>query len=140
MLAKILLKEYWKSNAEIIHAKEESFINEIKGTTAALVIGDRALQQRQISPFNYDLGEAWKVHTGLPFVFAAWVSNKQLTPDFSDAFNEANGIGLQCINEVAALNKINGFDLKKYYNDYISYDLDEEKKKGMEVFLRSIDQ
>lgn len=134
MLAKILLKEYWKSNAELIHAKEEGFIKEIKGTTAALVIGDRALQQRQISPYIYDLGEAWKDHTGLPFVFAAWVSNKKIPEDFITAFNDANGMGLQCINEVISLNEFNGFDLKKYYTDYISYVFDAEKEKGMSFF------
>jgi chorismate dehydratase len=135
MLAKILLKKYWKSNAEIIHAKEESFINEIKGTTAALVIGDRALQQRQISPYIYDLGEAWKSHTGLPFVFAAWVSNKKLSDEFTADFNYANGQGIQYIDEVLNQNQYDNFDLNKYYHEFISYQLDEEKRKGLKKFL-----
>jgi len=138
MLAKILLKEYWKSNAELIHATEESFIHNIKDTTAALIVGDRALIQRQRSPYIYDLGEAWKSHTGLPFVFAAWVSNKRLNNYFTNAFNEANGTGLQCINEVAALNKFNDFDLKRYYTKYIHYELNDEKRSGMDLFIKKL--
>ena len=34
-------------------------------TTAALVIGDRALKQRKKSKFIYDLGSAWKEMAGL---------------------------------------------------------------------------
>ena len=77
-LAKILLKEYWKKNVEFIDASGEDFRNQIKGNTAGVVIGDRALQQRLHSKYIYDLGEAWKSHTGLAFVFAAWISNKEL--------------------------------------------------------------
>src|SRR5258706_5497413 len=43
-----LMKEYWGINPEVVHASDESFLKEIKGTTAGLVIGDRALEQRRI--------------------------------------------------------------------------------------------
>ena len=74
-----LMKEYWGIDPEIIHATDESYLQEIKGTTAGLVIGDRALEQRRISTFIYDLGSEWRAITGLPFVFAAWVSTQKLT-------------------------------------------------------------
>ena len=51
-----LMKEYWGIEPEIIHAADESYREEIKDTTAGLVIGDRALEQRRISTFIYDLG------------------------------------------------------------------------------------
>src|SRR5688500_1631846 len=44
-LAKILLREYWKLDVEFIDAKGEDFRNKIKGSTAGVVIGDRALEQ-----------------------------------------------------------------------------------------------
>jgi chorismate dehydratase len=91
-LAKILLKEYWKKDVALVDAKED-FRSAIKGTTAAIVIGDRALEQRKQSAYVYDLGTAWKAHTGLPFVFAAWVANKELGAAFEDAFNRANAYG-----------------------------------------------
>ncbi|MDQ3683235.1 MAG: menaquinone biosynthesis protein, partial [Bacteroidota bacterium] len=87
MLAKILLKEYWKKKVKFINATSEEFQKEIVGSTAGVIIGDRALEQRLESKYIYDLGEAWKHHTGLPFVFAAWISNKRLPADFIIQFN-----------------------------------------------------
>jgi len=86
-----------------VDAKED-FRNHIQGTTAGVVIGDRALEQRRTSPYIYDLAGAWKAMTGLPFVFAAWVANKQLPPDFIHLFNQANAVGLQNIGAVIAEN------------------------------------
>jgi chorismate dehydratase len=134
-LAKILLKDYWKKKVEFIDASGEDFRNGIKDTTAGVVIGDRALQQRQSSKYIYDLGEAWKKHTGLPFVFAAWTANKKLPEEFINDFNEANALGLQHLNQVIAENLSYHFNLNKYYTAYISYQLDSEKRKGLRLFL-----
>ena len=134
-LAKILLKEYWKKNVEFVDASGEDFRNQIKGNTAGVVIDDRALQQRLHSKYIYDLGEAWKSHTGLAFVFAAWISNKELPLAFIQSFEEANALGLKNIDKVIAENPFPGFDLKKYYSSCIGYRMDERKKAGMELFL-----
>jgi chorismate dehydratase len=137
-LLKWLMKEYWGINPELIEATDENYRKEIKGTSAGLVIGDRAFEQRKISTFLYDLGMEWRSITGLPFVFAAWVSNKQLPADFIIDFNNANGLGLQHIDEIIASHPFDLYDLKKYYTLHISYKLDERKKKGMELFLQCI--
>ena len=136
-LTKVLIREYWKINPELINAKED-FRDHIKGTTAGLVIGDRALQQRKISPYIYDLGTAWKAFAGLPFMFAAWISNKKLDDDFIQLFNKANKVGLDNIDEVVRLNPYEIFDLKKYYTQHINYNLDNQKRKGMELFLEKL--
>jgi chorismate dehydratase len=133
-----LMKEYWGIRPEIIHAADDSFRKEIKGTTAGLVIGDRAFEQRKVSTFIYDLGAEWRSITGLPFVFAAWVSNKPLPAAFIKIFNEANALGLNFIDEIVAANAFELYDLKKYYNLHISYKLDERKKQGMKKFLQVI--
>lgn len=138
-LLKWLMKEYWDIYPEMIHADDESFRKKIKGTTAGLVIGDRALEQRKISTFIYDLSSEWKKLTGLPFVFAAWVSKKELPEKFIREFNEANAMGLQHLDEIITQNPSNGYDLKKYYTLHINYRLDEAKKRGMEKFLQVID-
>lgn len=135
-----LMKEYWGIHPEIIHAEDDSFRKEIKGTAAGLVIGDRAFEQRKVSTFIYDLGAEWRSITGLPFVFAAWVSNKKLPEAFIKMFNEANALGLSHIDEIVTANPFELYDLKKYYNLHISYRLDESKKRGMELFLQHINQ
>jgi chorismate dehydratase len=137
-LAKVLLKEYWKKQVEFIDASGEDFRDQLKGTAAGVVIGDRALEQRSRSKFIYDLGEAWKQHTGLPFVFAAWIANKQLPEAFITAFDEANALGLNKIEEVIKENSFVHFDLEEYYKKCISYQLDNEKRRGLELFLKKL--
>ena len=95
-LCKVLMKNYWKKDVLFEDAKGD-FAKEIKKNTAAVLIGDRALQQRKTSKYIYDLGGAWKAMTGLPFVFAAWISNKKLPEDFIELFNQKNAEGINNI-------------------------------------------
>jgi len=109
--------------------------NLIKGTDAGLVIGDRALKQRHISPYIYDLGEAWVRFTSLPFVFAAWISNRPLPVEFIQQFNDANQIGLNNLPVVVSENNSPDYDLTTYYTQNISYRLTPAKRQGMQKFL-----
>ena len=138
ILAKILLKEFWKKDVVFADATALDFRNEISGNTAGVVIGDRALEQRATSTYIYDLGEAWKAHTGLPFVFAAWIANKSLSKEFVQDFNEANALGLLSMDEVLQENALKTFDLRKYYTEFISYRLDENKRAGLRHFLERL--
>ncbi|MGV3593808.1 MAG: menaquinone biosynthetic enzyme MqnA/MqnD family protein [Sediminibacterium sp.] len=138
-LARILLQEFWKKEVAIENATAD-YRHRIKGTTAAVVIGDRALAQHQHSKYYYDLSLAWQQHTGLPFVFAAWVSNKVLDEDFIDAFNRANAYGISHLDEVVKDIEFPHYDLKKYYSKNISYQLDAEKKAGLQLFLQKLSE
>lgn len=137
-LLKWLIKESWGINPEIRQARDESYRQEIKGTTAGLVIGDRALEQRKISTFIYDLGSEWRAITGLPFVFAAWVSKTPLPDGFVRIFDEANAMGLHHIDEIVRETPFELYDLRKYYTIHLSYELDERKKQGLQRFLAAI--
>jgi chorismate dehydratase len=134
-LLKWLMKESWGIHPQIIPTSDESYRDRIKGTTAGLVIGDRALEQRKLSTFIYDLGSEWRAITGLPFVFAAWVSTRQLPPAFVKIFDEANAMGMDHIDEIIQETPFDSYDLKKYYMLHLSYQLDERKRQGMEKFL-----
>jgi chorismate dehydratase len=135
-LLKILIKRYWKINP-VFEETSGEYQSKISGTTAGLMIGDRALKQRKISAYIYDLGLEWKKYTGLPFVFAAWVSNKRLEADFIISFNEANSFGLNKIDQIVRDNPFPPFDLKDYYTKYIRYHLDDDKRKALEIFIIS---
>ena len=136
-LAQLLLEKHWKK--EVIYTQAtENFIEYINGTRAGVIIGDRALKQLSNFEYVYDLATAWKDFTGLPFVFAAWISNKDLPEDFIYSFNDANKQGLKYIDEVVKENSFPYYDLNKYYRENIHYFLDEEKKKGLERFLEMI--
>ena len=136
-LTKVLLKEYWKISPELVPAPE-NFTSLVGGTTAALIIGDRALKQRPVSSYIYDLGEAWIAHTGLPFVFAAWIANKKLDEDFISRFNLANAEGFKHIDEIIQANPFPWYSLHDYYTKAIDYTLDEAKRKGMELFVSKL--
>jgi chorismate dehydratase len=133
-LLKVLVKEYWKLDVTFIETNGQ-YQENIKGTDAGLVIGDRALAQRRISPYIYDLAEHWNRFTSLPFVFAAWISNKELPAEFITQFNDANSIGVKNILPVVAENPYEIYDLKTYYTRDISYPLTPAKRQGMQKFL-----
>lgn len=138
-LAIILFKHYWKKEVEFLNATE-GYINQINGTTAGIIIGDRALVSLDKFEHIYDLGSAWKAYSGLPFVFAAWVANKPIPLEFMEAFDAANGYGLSHLEDVIALIPAieQVYDLHKYYTENISYELTPEKKAGLERFLEAL--
>jgi chorismate dehydratase len=140
-LLKILLKEYWNIQPLFINSEHE-FHNEIKDNTAGLIIGDRALVQLNNFKYVYDLAEVWQLHTGLPFVFAAWVSNKKLSDDFVFNFNDVIKFSLTKMDEISKEINFSYYDLDKYYHYNLDYKLDEQKLRALELFwqkLKTID-
>ena len=138
-LSKILVREYWKIKPDFLKASE-GYIDNIQGTTAGLVIGDRAIGLDNRFPYVYDLGDIWMKYTGLPFVFAAWVSTKPLPDQFIKAFNAALKTGLDAIPELMFLlpSPVPDFDLKAYFTNYISYNLNPDKRKALSLFLNKM--
>lgn len=136
-LLKILLKEHWKLSPELIPASE-NFEDQIGGNTAGLIIGDRAFTQRLKSKYIYDLGAAWKEMTGLPFVFAAWISIKKLPENFIAEFNAANAYGLNNIDEVIRQNPFTDFDLSDYYNNNVKFKLSAEMLEATKMFISNL--
>jgi chorismate dehydratase len=136
-LTQELVSAHWKIAPEFI-AADTQYIASIQGTKAGVIIGDRALQQLPNFPYVYDLSAAWKAFTGLPFVFAAWVSNRSLPASFVEAFDEANAMGLQHLEEIVAAHPFPEYDLLHYYQKNIHYELDENKRKGLDLFLKMI--
>ncbi len=134
-LLKILLKHHWRISPVLIDT-ENGYQLAIKGTTAGLVIGDRALRQRKHSKYIYDLALAWQEMTSLPFLFAAWVANKKLPDIFIKNFNEATAEGLQHIAEIVKAHPFADYDLETYYTNNIDYNLNAGKQEALKLFLQ----
>ena len=136
-LVQLLCDRYWKIHP-VFCQSAPGFIRNISGTTAAVVIGDRAMNERSNYPFVYDLGNSWYTFTGLPFVFACWVSNKKMNDKFKTGFNDALKLGISSIdkvsNMVSATGKYN-FDVRHYLTERLNFNLTDELKKGMEYFM-----
>lgn len=137
-LAQILLKKHFKKDVGYIPATED-YIQNIKGTVAGVIIGDRALEQLSNFEYVYDLAKEWKTFTGLPFVFAAWIANKELPQAFVDSFDRANQYGLQFIDNVVAENTFPFYDLKKYYEKDILFELTPDCKAGLSLYLKYLE-
>lgn len=134
-LTRILFQQYWKRPVQFFSSSGDEYINEIKGVRAGLIIGDRALTNTDRFSYVYDLGEAWKNLTGLPFVFATWVATRALPADFLSSFEEANNKGLDRLESLATEWSLPGVDMKAYFTEQIKYRMDEAKKEGLKKFL-----
>jgi chorismate dehydratase len=133
-LAEILFEKHWK-HKPVFEPAGPDFLEQVGAETAAVVIGDRALHQRSLSAHVYDLGEAWKEMTGLPFVFAAWISNKALDPGWVRRFDQANAFGIENISRVIEKLPEFNIDLMDYFTHYLSYEFDDKKQSGLNLFL-----
>lgn len=134
-LVQILCRHYWKVQPVFIPATE-GFEQRIGGSTAAVIIGDRAIGLEQKYPYIYDLGEAWVDWTGLPFVFAAWISTRPVTEEMTERFNNALRFGLDHLPELLKIIPGNpSFDIEKYFRENISYELNDAKWQGLNRFL-----
>lgn len=139
-LTKLLADKYWNINPKWISAAP-GYENKISDNTAGLVIGDRTFDLNTKFPYKRDLAEDWFNYTGLPFVFACWVANKKLPEKFISGFNAALKFGVDHIDDsIRAMQLADKYPVavKEYITRYISYPLDEEKKKGLARFLEEV--
>lgn len=137
ILAQILAEKYWKIKP-LFHDTRQNYESIIGGTTAGIIIGDRTFALKSNFKYIYDLAHEWKLFTNLPFVFACWVANKELNPNFVKRFNKALRFGLMNSETVISeYVKETGADVnvKDYLENKISYALDDRKKFAMELFL-----
>lgn len=142
-LVKVLFQFFWKSKP-IYKEALPGFENTVNGKHAIVVIGDRTFELNGKFPYEYDLAEEWKKLTGLPFVFACWVSTKKPDTTFVKEFDECLAYGVNHIAE-AVEEKLEESPLNKertlnYLMHNIDYALDEDKLKALSLFLNYLTQ
>lgn len=137
-LVRVLAKNYWHIEPKWLEALE-GYEKKIEGSRAGVIIGDRTFGLNSTFNYQYDLSKEWHDFTGLPFVFACWVSVKELPSDFVEEFNVALASGVAGIPALAEeINKSHTYktDVSTYLTRNLSYQLDDEKRKGLELFLK----
>lgn len=142
-LTKVLFKFFWKKDVTYLDAKP-GFEQEIAGNNAAVVIGDRTFALNGQFNYEYDLASEWKKFTGLPFVFAAWVSREKLPEAFISEFNKVLKEGVDHIETAVQENgPVKNLSIAKtieYLTERIDYRLDDDKRKALTLFLDYIKQ
>ena len=137
MLVKILAKNFWKIDVEFFDA-DEDYIDCISNNNAGLVIGDRTFNLNDAFLYHYDLAEEWYKYTNLPFVFACWVANKQLSDEFKQQFSNALKYGLVhkalVVDEFTKNQKTN-IDIERYLSRIFLGILILTKKKALKKFF-----
>jgi len=137
-LTKILSKNYWKISPNFISA-HKNYQAEITNTTAGVVIGNRALQNKNKHKYVYDLAYEWKKFTGKPFVFALWISNKKLSENFIAEFNSALKFGINNIDKLKnTTNYLSDTEFNNYLTQSIDYKFNKDKIESLNLFLKYI--
>lgn len=139
MLTRILAKNFWNIDVKWTNTTE-GFQKRIQENEAAVIIGDKAMASEKDFPYVYDLAEEWQKNTDLPFVFAAWVTNRSLGDTFKEEFNKSLQFGIDHIDEMIRTYDFSflpdHINITEYFEKNIDYILDEQKKKGLELFLK----
>ena len=139
-LVQVLLQKFYSRKVDVApaepHPKEM-----LQRADAALLIGDPALTFDGQSVLVYDLAAEWKKFTGLPFVFAVWAGHEDMGLDrFCVDFEASRYYGLAHIDEIAceyaARLAMEPQSVKVYLKENIDYSLDEENRRGLELFYR----
>jgi len=144
-LLQIVLRKFY--GLECCFQSSNKQLNEAVITEAAyLLIGDEALAEALKWPglYIYDIGELWFLHTGLPFTFALWIAHKgccaqkgDLYRNFIDALNRAKTSALNSLDTIAAScplkDTLSEDGLISYWKK-MSYDFNDEHRKGLELF------
>ncbi len=137
MLVRILAKYFWKISPKWTPAKK-GYEEKIKGTTAGVIIGDRNFFLPRKFKHVYDLAEEWKNYTGLPFVFACWIANKEPNENVMADLYKSLRFGVENRDKVVKELK-NQFDEKlisDYLHHHINFSFDKQKHTAMELFLK----
>lgn len=138
-LSKVLAKNFWKREFRWMNTSKGFDFKNIGKNEAVVLIGDQCFDFENSFKYHIDLAGEWKNFSGLPFVFACWTANTVLDSVFLMEFNNALQSGLNNINRVVEkfgkTGSIKGDDLKKYLTENIDFDLNDEKKRAMDMFL-----
>ncbi len=148
-LLKIILFHFYRLDHQSIRFVTAEFKADDNPTDAALLIGDQALKAFHQTPPEYrvyDLGSLWYRFTNLPFVYALWIGRRKLESEKLQQINELTS-QLYLIKTLlpehldniltAASHKypdISAEEILQYWQEAISYELDNQEKQGLILF------
>jgi predicted solute-binding protein len=138
MLARLLvagpLKNRCSAEIQWVQGEQACGIEQAKGRSAALVIGDSARSLPSRLGFRLDLAGLWKEWTGLPFVFALWAGREDVDASLVAHLQSAALRGVLGIGDT-----YQGED-REYLLKGIAYDLDIRALQGLNLFASLLEK
>ena len=138
-LLRVLLAEVWKHDPELVPLDSSEEIE------AELLIGDKVVGPTRDSdawPHQVDLGEVWKQHTGLPFIFAVWMGRAgdddrlRRAGRVLDRQLRLNRHRLQVIvSDEARSHGWSREAARDYLSAHIRYTFGQRERRGLQTFL-----
>jgi predicted solute-binding protein len=115
-------------------------LSALSNDRARLLIGDQAIRFRQKFGPSYeywDLGHAWRVLTGLPFVYALWLIRPEVVAakEIADSLRSMRDRNLAQLDRIIADEEEFGTDFcAHYYRNCLRFDFGEKEKDGLRFF------
>ena len=106
---------------------------------AVLLIGNQAIDFRERDAGTIqilDLGEEWKLRTGLPFVYAPWLIRADLpnAPAIAEELRALKRHGTARLAEIVRADSHDPALSERYLTEHIRFDLGPREKAGIEKF------
>ena len=138
VLARILLAERYGIRPEFIPLDRL----DANAPTARLLIGDKVVcDEPKHLTRQLDLGEAWKQHTGLPFLFAAWMARADVPlGNLPRQLREAKERGKSHVEQIIARFAVpRGWPAeiaREYLTERLHFDIGPSQIEAVRVFHR----
>jgi chorismate dehydratase len=129
-LLKVLLVKKYQRNLEEIH-----WVEQPEAADTVLGIGDKALTMSHYGN-STDLGSDWTQFTGLPFVYACWMTKSDITQELLTHLHNAKMLGKQSLEAIAARQRVvDPDDAFSYLTNNIQYDIEGPELVGLRIFF-----
>ena len=128
----------------------ENLSDALKYNDAMLIIGDRAYEEQKTMSSDityYDLAEAWRAWTGLPFIFALWLVRSEIVDlrrsciaEIHKAFLRSISLGLKNLDDICdqLSYKWSRKQIMEYFQINLAYDLHEDGIRGLTAFIHEL--
>jgi chorismate dehydratase len=147
-LAQVILGERYGIRPRLVHHVPDLWPM-LESADACVLIGDKGMTAAGDGLYVLDLGEEWRLMTGLPFVWALWIGDSGLSPalvgHLGAALKEAgfseDGDPRSREEVVAAAAERASWDLetcRNYLTKTICYQLGERELEGLREFQRKL--
>ena len=129
LLIQILDRHHWRYGLHFVQPGTRTAV-----PTGHLAIGDACFRHEARYGYMVDLGDAWKRFSGLPFLFAAWVSLNPVDTKLWSQIDAAFADGIAHLDDIQLPAGHAHVDIRHYLERNIKYRITDEMLKGAGLY------